>query len=205
MPSQKRIKQSSQEEEESSQDEDEETEGEASEDEGDSPEEAQEEGEGSDEPDEEAPLLSRRERAEAARARSRPVGRTAWQRIKARFRDLRLPIYAAFFTVSLVVFILAILAYVRPNALGSWMESQFSQLGNYKSWFLIGGTLLILTASYYYLALIAKRREFNVLVATKSKGDFVRNQDRIERLAFELGSQELEVVAVRKREFRIRH
>jgi len=198
MPARDRIKQSSEDEDEPAR-EDEEEEVEAD---GNEAEEAEEEEE---EEEEEEPLLSRRERAEAARARSRPVGRTRWQRFKSKFRDLRLPIYAAFFTVSLVVFILAVLAYVRPNALGSWMEDQFKQLGNYKSWFLIGGILLILTASYYYLALIAKRREFNVLVATKSKGDFVRNQDRIERLAFELGSQELEVVAARKKEFRIRH
>jgi len=199
MRSQKPIKQSSEDEEEPEEEEQDEATASEGEEEGGAEEDRE------DEEEEEAPLLSRRERAEAARARSRPVGRSNWQRFKARFRDTRLPIYAAFFTVSLVVFILAVMAYWRPNALGSWMESQFVAIGVYKPWFLIGGILMILTASYYYLALIAKRREFYVLVTTKSKGDFVRNQDQIERLAFELGSQELEVVAARKKEFRIRH
>lgn len=140
----------------------------------------------------------------AAKA-SRVAGRSNWQRFKAWFRDFRLYIYVLFFAGSFVLFFLGILSIWAQRMLGPGLESWFKALGSYNSYLFFAGLVCIITAAYVFFALLSKLSEFRRLVSTKSKGDFVHSLDRIERLAFELGTQANEVVADRKREFRIRH
>ncbi len=146
--------------------------------------------------DESAPRRSRK------RAKG---GRTTFQRLKAWFRDTRLYLYCIFFALSLILFILGTLSAFAPTAFGSGLADWFRSIGNYNTYLFLAGFLCIITAAYLFLGLLGKRTEFMRLVSTKSKGDFVHSLDRIERLAFELGTDENEIVAARKREFKIRH
>jgi len=134
-----------------------------------------------------------------------PGGRTPWQHFKARYRDARLWVYTAFFAVSLVIVVFGILSIWFRRAFGPWLEDRFTEMGPWNTWLFIAGFFMILTAGYLYGALLSKKAEFHRLVATKSKGDFVHSLDRIERLAFELGTRENQVVVDRKRDFKIRH
>lgn len=140
----------------------------------------------------------------ASKAR-RAAGRSRWQRLKAWFRNARLYLYAGFFAGSFLLILLGVLSIWSPRALGPGLEGWFRSIGSYNTYLFFVGFLSILTAAYLFLGLLTKRREFKRLVLTKSKGDFVHNLDRIERLAFELGSHENDIVASRKREFKIRH
>lgn len=136
---------------------------------------------------------------------SRVAGRSTWQRFKAWFRDFRLYMYVAFFAGSFLLFLLGVLSIWAPRMLGPGLEGWFRSLGSYNSFLFFFGLVCIVAAAYLFFALLAKLAEFRRLVSTNSKGDFVHSLDRIERLAFELGTHANEVVAVRKREFRIRH
>lgn len=104
-----------------------------------------------------------------------------------------------------MLFFLGIMAIWFPQSLGPGMADAFAQMGPFGSYFFLLGLVLFLVVTYNAAGYMLKRREFVRLVATKSKGDFIRTQDRIERLAFELGSREQDIVTSRKREFRIRH
>ncbi|HKZ60503.1 MAG TPA: hypothetical protein VJ547_11760 [Candidatus Thermoplasmatota archaeon] len=135
----------------------------------------------------------------------RVAGRSTWQRFKAWFRDFRLYIYVAFFAASFLLFLLGILSIWAPRMLGPGLEGWFRSMGSYNSYLFFFGLVCIVTAAYLFFALLAKLAEFRRLASTNSKGDFVHSLDRIERLAFELGTHANEYVAQRKREFRIRH
>lgn len=172
-----------------------------------SSEEDEEEAEQGDEDDDAPEVVEKTSRGSRRRDRRAdpPGGRTPWQHFKARFRDMRLWVYTAFFAVSLVILVFGILSIWFRRAFGPWLEDRFNEMGPWNTWLFIAGFFLMLTAGYLYGALISKKAEFHRLLATKSKGDFLHSLDRIERLAFELGSRESEVVAARKREFKIRH
>jgi hypothetical protein len=139
------------------------------------------------------------------RSQVRAGGRTPWQQFKAQFRDARLWVYTTFFIAALLVAVFGVFSIWMKRALGPWFEARFNELGPWNTWLFILGLIAILAASYLYLTLLYKKREFHRLISTKSKGDFVHSLDRIERLAFELGTHENEIVVARKREFKIRH
>lgn len=170
-------------------------------------EEEAEHGGGAGEADDEPEVVEKTARGSGRRdRRAEPAGgRTPWQHFKARFRDNRLWVYTAFFAVSFVIVFVGVLSIWFRRAFGPWLEERFTEIGPWNTWLFILGFFMILTAGYLYGALLLKKAEFHRLVATKSKGDFVHSLDQIERLAFELGSRESEVVARRKREFKIRH
>lgn len=136
---------------------------------------------------------------------SRVTGRSTWQRFKAWFRDNRLFLYVLFFAGSFFLFLLGVLSIWAQPLFGAGLESWFKAIGNYDSYLFFAGLVCIVTAGYLFFALLSKLTEFQRLVSTRSKGDFVHSLDRIERLAFELGTHANEAVADRKREFRIRH
>lgn len=140
-----------------------------------------------------------------ARKGPRAAGRTRFQRVKAWFRDTRRFLYAAFFAGSFVLALLGVLSVFAPGALGAGLAAWFATLQNFNAYLFLAGLICIFTSGYLFFGLMAKRAEFKRLVSTKSKADFTHSLDHIERLAFELGSHENEVVAARKREFRIRH
>jgi hypothetical protein len=163
---------------------------EASRDEGDG--EAQESDEGEEEE-------SRSGRAVATGGRSR------MQRFKAWFRDVRLDVYVLAFTGSLVLFVVGTMSVWARGLLGAGLENWFNSLGGGNVYLFLFGFLCLAASGYFFASLLTKRSEFHRLVKTKAKSDFVRALDKIERLAFELGTKESEIVAKKKREFRIRH
>lgn len=141
------------------------------------------------------------------RSRSKPSGRgrTRMQRFKAAFRDIRLEVYVFFFLGGLVLMVFGVAAEFSQGLLGPAMAAWFRSLGGAAPAFFLGALIVFGLAGYLFGGLITKRREFVHLVSTKAKSDFVRNLDKIERLAFELGTKESDIVAAKKREFKIRH
>jgi len=132
-------------------------------------------------------------------------GRSRMQRFKAWFRDVRLDVFVLCFTGSLVLFVIGVMSVWAPNLLGAGLAGWFSSLGGGNVYLFLLGFFCLAGSGYFFGALLTKRSEFHRLVKTKAKSDFVRSLDKIERLAFELGTKESEIVAKKKREFRIRH
>jgi hypothetical protein len=159
----------------------------------------EEEGEGQESQDEGEEEESRVGRAVAAGGRSR------MQRFKAWFRDVRLDVYVLAFTGSLVLFVIGTMSVWARGLLGAGLEAWFASIGGGNVYLFLLGFLCLAASGYFFGALLTKRSEFHRLVKTKAKSDFVRSLDKIERLAFELGTKESEIVAKKKREFRIRH
>ena len=69
--------------------------------------------------------------------------------------------------------------------------------------FILGGAAFIVGA-FYLLDYIRKARELRKLLAEPGKSKFIQNQDRIEELAWRLGSKFEVIVVDKKKELKIR-
>lgn len=59
-------------------------------------------------------------------------------------------------------------------------------IGNWAFWTILIGAILFTPSIYYLVVFIRQHREFKKLIATDSKAIFIKNQDRIEELAWRL-------------------
>ncbi|MDD4308474.1 MAG: DUF3198 domain-containing protein [Thermoplasmata archaeon] len=59
-------------------------------------------------------------------------------------------------------------------------------VGNWAFWFFIIGLVLLVPGIYYLVTFVRQLREFRELMKTDSKALFIKNQDRIEELAWRL-------------------
>lgn len=88
------------------------------------------------------------------------------------------------------------------SRLPDFLQDIDTRIGNWIIWVAFVGILLLFSGGWYFGDTIRKRREFNRLIETDSKAKFVRNQDRLEELAyFYLGSEYRKRVEAKKREF----
>ena len=133
------------------------------------------------------------------------VPRARRKEFKAWWRDSRWWLYPVVFFGGFAFFLIGVASVWVQGLFGPWMQDRFREFGGWNTWLLLLSFISFGIGLWLEGGYVAKRREFLHLVKTKSKGDFVRTQDRIERLAFELGTREQDIVASRKREFRIRH
>jgi hypothetical protein len=105
-------------------------------------------------------------------------------------RELRLELSAMFFIAGIVLTIFPVGHYfVKAPNLPPILQDIDLRLGEWNVWLIVLGPLLLLSGGYYFIDTIRKRREFERLIDTDSKAKFVRNQDRIEFLAWLLGKQ----------------
>ena len=77
--------------------------------------------------------------------------------------------------------------------------------GSWVYWLALLAFTSLLLGLYYLLDFIAKRKEFYNLFEEKSKSKFIKNQDRIEELAWRLSLKYEEKVIDRKKKFRIKN
>lgn len=106
------------------------------------------------------------------------------------------------FASGLLMVTLTINRYFLQASLPDFLRDIDQRIGNWIIWIAFLGILLTLAGGWYFADTVRKRREFRRLIATDSKAKFVRNQDRLERLAhFYLGSEYRKRVEEKKREF----
>jgi hypothetical protein len=84
---------------------------------------------------------------------------------------------------SVVVSVLSLLWKTGDTGILLWAHGF---LGNWAFWVVIIGLLLLVPGIYYLAVFIKQLREFNELMKTDSKASFIKNQDRIEELAWRL-------------------
>ena len=120
-------------------------------------------------------------------------------------QELRLEISAMFFIAGIVLTIFAVDHYAfKPQNLPPILQDIEVRLGEWNVFLIVIGPLLLLSGGYYFFDTIRKRREFDRLVETDSKAKFVRNQDRIEELAWILGKRYHRRSQEKKAEFNLK-
>ena len=123
------------------------------------------------------------------------------------YQEVRLELSAMVFFAALIMTILTTNRYVLGGSgpdsrLPDFLRDIDGRIGNWMVWVAFLGTLLLLGGGWYFGDTIRKRKEFNRLIAMDSKAKFVRNQDRLEQLAYYyLGSEYRKRVEAKKKEF----
>lgn len=120
-------------------------------------------------------------------------------------RELRLELSAMIFITGIILTIFIVDRYaIGTNNLPDLLRNIDLGIGAWMVWLLVIGPILLLGGGWYFIDTIRKRREFERLIDTDSKAKFVRNQDRIEQLAWILGTGYGKRVQTKKVEFGIR-
>lgn len=111
-----------------------------------------------------------------------------------------------FFIPGLLLTVFAIDRYlIGPSRLPGFLADIDAKIGLWMVWVAMLGPILLLGGGWYFFDTIRKRREFAKLIDMDSKAKFVRNQDRIERLAWMfLGSEYVKKVQKKKEEFNLK-
>lgn len=120
------------------------------------------------------------------------------------FREVKFELTIAIFAGGLLMSVLATFHYFLSTQVPQPVRDLNASLGNWIFWVAVLGYPLTLGAGYYFVDLLRKRRQFEKLMSSPSKATFVRNQDKIERLAWTLSSEYERRVLEKKREFKIR-
>jgi hypothetical protein len=108
---------------------------------------------------------------------------------------------AAFMTILAATWAVPALTDVSPD----FVRDLHNRLGAWMVWVAFFGPFILLPGGLFYFAdTVRKRREFERLIVTRSKAQFVHHQDRLEYLAYYFLTEEhRQRVAEKKREFKI--
>jgi len=80
----------------------------------------------------------------------------------------------------------------------------FELIGNWAFWIVIVGLLLLIPGIYYLATFIKQLKEFKELMKTDSKALFIKNQDRIEELAWRLHPKYERLVIEKKGKLKVK-
>lgn len=99
-------------------------------------------------------------------------------------RNLRYELSTVVFGLGILSMILAITYWLLPGVTPQVIMNINNAIGNWMIWVAFLGFLALIGGGYYFIDTIRKEREFYRLVNTTSKEIFVKNQKRIEELAY---------------------
>ena len=77
-------------------------------------------------------------------------------------------------------------------------------IGNWGFWLIIAGFILLIPGTYYLVIFYKQLKEFRELMKTDSKAMFIKNQDRIEELAWRLHPKYEKLVVEKKQKLKIK-
>ena len=77
-------------------------------------------------------------------------------------------------------------------------------IGVWAFWVILLGFVLFIPSIYYLVVFIRQLKEFNELMSTESKAIFIKNQDRIEELAWRLHPKYEKMVIKKKMKLKIK-
>ena len=102
---------------------------------------------------------------------------------------------------AIIISILSLLNGTWDNGFTQWA---FDLTGNWSFWLIIVGFVLFIPGLYYLVTFIMQLREFRELMTTDSKALFIKNQDRIEELAWRLHPQYEKLVIEKKKKLNVK-
>ncbi len=120
-------------------------------------------------------------------------------------RNLRYELSTLVFGLGILSMVFAITAWLLRGVTPEWLLNIDDGIGPWMIWVAFLGFLALLAGGYYFIDTIRKEREFDRLVNTNSKEVFVKNQKRIEELAYyHLPSAYEKRYQQKRRDFRIK-
>lgn len=120
-------------------------------------------------------------------------------------RDLRYELSTLVFGLGILSMVLMVTYWIIPGSTPDWLLNIDKAIDNWMIWVAFLGFLALLAGGYYFIDTIRKEREFDRLVNTTSKEIFVKNQKRIEELAYyHLPSAYEKRYLQKRKEFRIK-
>jgi hypothetical protein len=120
-------------------------------------------------------------------------------------KDFKLELEVFVFLIGIILFIIGITGSVMPDSSPDFLKSVHRDLGGWVYWCALIGILMMVVGGWYMIDNIRKRREFEKLINTDSKVKFVKNQERIEFLAWVLTSDHERRLWEKKKKFGIKH
>lgn len=121
-------------------------------------------------------------------------------------RDYTHVISGALLALGLVLLTIGVFAYWGEDIAPEQSKEFFGNVHktNYDICIMPLGAFISIIAGWYLGDNLLKRREFNKLIKTTSKEKFIKNQDRIEELAWLLSTKHERMVDEKKKELKIR-
>ncbi len=128
-----------------------------------------------------------------------------WGKVKFGFRDWTHVIGSIGVVFGTILILLAALAVWYPSALPEDFLFSFTKENGRLDICSAGAGLLLLVFAGYYLAdNLNNRRKFNRLFNIESKEKFIKNRDRIEKLAYYISTNHERMVQRKIREMKLR-
>ncbi|UCG68574.1 MAG: DUF3198 domain-containing protein [Thermoplasmata archaeon] len=108
------------------------------------------------------------------------------------------------FIIGIILTIIGFFGVFYYDNAPEFLKGPINSIGDWKYWCILLGPILIIAGGWYFFDDINKRREFQELMETTSKAKFIRNQDRVEYLAWKLTPKHQNEFMEKKKEFNIK-
>ena len=119
-------------------------------------------------------------------------------------RDIKLELEIFVFVIGLILFIIGSTGIFMPEDSPGFLKSIHADIGGWIYWGAAIGLILLVVSGWYMVDNLRKRREFEKLIKTKKKMEFIKNQERTEFLAWTLTTQHEQRLFDKKEEFGIK-
>ncbi|MFQ6128477.1 MAG: DUF3198 domain-containing protein [Thermoplasmata archaeon] len=119
-------------------------------------------------------------------------------------QEFRLELSSLFLILGIFLVIVVITGNFFQDSSPELLKRVHHDIGGWIIWLDVIGPIMLIIAVYYVGTTLKMMREFEKLIRTRSKATFIRNQDRIEELAFNLTDSHRERLQEKKEEFKIR-
>lgn len=119
-------------------------------------------------------------------------------------REFKLEVSAILLVLGLFLMVIVITGSFFSESSPDFLKRVHDDVGGWIIWLDVIAPIMSLIAGYYVVATIRMSREFARLIDTKSKATFIKNQDRLEELAFNLTEAHRKTLQEKKEELKIR-
>ncbi|MFQ5909678.1 MAG: DUF3198 domain-containing protein [Thermoplasmata archaeon] len=119
-------------------------------------------------------------------------------------QEFKLEFSTLFLILGVFLMTVVITGNIFPEESPDLLRRVHQDVGGWMIWLDVIAPIMLLVAVYYFVTTLKMSREFGKLIETKSKATFIRNQDRIEELAFGLTEDHRRRLQEKKREFKIK-
>ena len=119
-------------------------------------------------------------------------------------QEFKLELSALFLILGTFLTVIVITANFFRDTSPDLLQRVHTDVGGWLVWLDVIAPIMLLVAAYYFVATLGMSREFERLIDTKSKATFIRDQDRIEELAFYLTEGHRKTLKEKKEELNIR-
>lgn len=100
--------------------------------------------------------------------------------------------------------ILSVLSLLHSEGDSGIIKWAYDLIGNWAFWLILIGFILLIPGIYYLAVFYKQLKEFKGLMKTDSKAMFIKNQDRVEELAWRLHPKYEKMVIQKKEKLKVK-